>query len=89
MAHRIHLFVLLLLAVCLVRAAIFPALAQRGRLLTALLLNGDFEGDFYAYGSGYVAEHWVPYDFALGTLQATMSLSAAAPAALCLSMTPT
>ncbi len=29
--------------------------------LSALILNGDFEGDFYVYGAGYVAQHWVPY----------------------------
>jgi len=66
MVHRARYFVFLLLAVCCILTAIYPTLAQQGRLLSALLLNGDFEGDFYAYGSGFVAEHWVPYDFGLG-----------------------
>ncbi len=67
MTHRIRLVSISLLALCLILSAIYPGTAQRATSLAALLLNGDFEGDFYVYGSGYVAEHWVPYDYHLGT----------------------
>ncbi len=64
--QRIRLFIVLLLAMCLALTVILPGMAQQGRLLSALLLNGDFEGNFNPYGSGYVAEYWVPYDYNLG-----------------------
>jgi YVTN family beta-propeller protein len=66
MEQRVRLLVVVLLVVCLALGLIYPGLAEQGRLLAALLLNGDFEGSFYPYGSGYVAEYWVPYDFLLG-----------------------
>jgi len=55
-----------LMALLFALAATFPGIARQGRLLVALLQNGDFEGDFYPYGSGYVAEYWVPYDLNSG-----------------------
>jgi DNA-binding beta-propeller fold protein YncE len=42
--------------------AVLPGKAQQAGALGALLLNGDFEGPFYIYGSGQVAQSWVPYD---------------------------
>ncbi|MBM4431661.1 MAG: hypothetical protein FJ026_15155, partial [Chloroflexi bacterium] len=56
-----------LLVVSLVLAGTGLGLAQQGRLLSALLLNGDFEGGFYVYGSGYVAQYWTPYDYGIGS----------------------
>jgi YVTN family beta-propeller protein len=67
MAHRIRIAAVFLLALCLILSTIYPGTAQQATLLSALLLNGDFEGNYYVYGSGYVAEHWVPYDYHLGT----------------------
>jgi YVTN family beta-propeller protein len=64
---RSRLISVLLLAGCLILAAIHPGLAQQGRLLAAVLLNGDFEGSFYPYGSGYVAQSWIPYDYNIGS----------------------
>ncbi len=66
MAHRFRLTAVFLLALCLILSVIYPGTAQQATSLSALLLNGDFEGDYYVYGSGYVAEHWVPYDYHLG-----------------------
>ena len=54
--------VVALAAVCLVLLAVLPGRAQQARSLGAVLLNGDFEGPFYIYGSGQVAQSWVPYD---------------------------
>ncbi len=62
MVSRIRLVVALMLALCLAFVVIHPGTAQQNRALAALILNGDFEGDFYTYGSGKVAQYWVPYD---------------------------
>ena len=51
-----------LMAVAVVLVAVLPGYAQQARSLGAVLLNGDFEGPFYIFGSGYVAQSWVPYD---------------------------
>jgi len=64
--NRIQLSIVLLLTVCLALTLINPGVAQQGNLLAGLILNGDFEGQFYPYGSGQVAQYWVPYDYNLG-----------------------
>jgi len=64
--NRTRFFVVLLLAIGSALTAINPGMAQGGSALAALILNGDFEGPFYTYGSGQVAEYWVPYDYNLG-----------------------
>jgi YVTN family beta-propeller protein len=68
--NRCRLLVILFLIVCLALLTISPGVAQpsaaarpaQASALAALILNGDFEGDFYVYGSGQVAQYWVPYD---------------------------
>jgi len=62
MTNRIRLSAALLLAVCLALTVISAGVAQKGTLLAGLILNGDFEGEFYPYGSGEVARHWTPYE---------------------------
>jgi len=52
----------LLLAICAALAVLSSSLAQPEVSLAELILNGDFEGEFYLYGSGEVARHWVPYN---------------------------
>lgn len=56
---------ILLLAACAALVVLNSSLAQPNVSLAGLILNGDFEGEFYLYGSGQVARHWVPYN--LGT----------------------
>lgn len=68
-------WVVLFLTGCLVLLAISPIKAQpspaarlgQARALAALILNGDFEGAFYTYGAGEVAQYWVPYDLSPGS----------------------
>lgn len=60
--NRVRLLLILLRAVCLVLSVINSGMAQQGNSLSGLLINGDFEGQFYPYGAGQVAEYWVPYD---------------------------
>jgi len=62
MQSKNRLFIVLLLTVCAALTIINPGMAQKGTILSELILNGDFEGEFYLYGSGQVAQHWVPYD---------------------------
>jgi YVTN family beta-propeller protein len=72
---RRQLWVVLLLILCLTLLTISPSVAQpsaaarpgQASALAGLILNGDFEGDFYVYGAGQVAEYWVPYDLSLGS----------------------
>jgi YVTN family beta-propeller protein len=74
---RRQLWVVSLLILCLALLAISPGIAQpaaaartgQASALAALILNGDFEGDFYVYGSGQVAEYWVPYSLVSGSPQ--------------------
>jgi len=62
MLTRMRMYIVLALAACLVLAFIYPGAAQRVTLSGVQVLNGDFEGNFYAYDTGEVAEYWVPYD---------------------------
>jgi YVTN family beta-propeller protein len=73
--RRRQLWAVLLLTLGLTLLAISPGKAQpsaaarpgQATALTALILNGDFEGDFYTYGAGQVAQYWVPYDLSPGS----------------------
>jgi YVTN family beta-propeller protein len=68
---RRQLWLVLLLILCLTLLMISSGMAQpataarpqHASALAALIVNGDFEGDFYLYGAGQVAQYWVPYDF--------------------------
>jgi YVTN family beta-propeller protein len=68
-------WLVLLLTLCLTLVTIGLGNAQptaaarpgQAGALAALILNGDFEGDFYVYGAGYVAQYWVPYDLRTGS----------------------
>ena len=62
---RIRFLLALALVSCLTLVLIASGSAQNGAALAALLLNGDFEGPFYLYGSGQVAENWIPYDLSV------------------------
>jgi len=63
MVNRMRVLVILALALCLGLTLIHPGVAQRGASLSALILNGDFEGAFLAYGdNGAVAQYWQAYD---------------------------
>ena len=72
---RRQLWVVLLLTLGLTLLAISPGKAQpsaaarpgQATVLASLILNGDFEGDFYTYGAGQVAQYWVPYDLSPGS----------------------
>jgi YVTN family beta-propeller protein len=74
---RFRLWVVLFLTGCLALVAIGPIQAQQSpgatlgqaEALAALILNGDFEGDFYTYGAGQVAQYWVPYELSTGSPQ--------------------
>jgi len=66
MVHRIRIFAVLSLALALTLTAIHPGAAQQTRVLAVAILNGDFEGSFYVYGSGNVAQYWVPFDHSTG-----------------------
>ena len=62
MLKRMRVYIVLALAACLVLAFIYPGAAQRVTLSGVQVLNGDFEGPFYPYGTGEVAQSWVPND---------------------------
>jgi YVTN family beta-propeller protein len=72
-----QLWVVLLLMLCLTVLTLSPGMAlpsaaarpEQASALAALILNGDFEGDFYVYGSGQVAQYWVPYSLVSGSPQ--------------------
>ena len=67
---RRRLWVVLFVTVSLALLVISPGSAQQSPAAgsaqasasAAFILNGDFEGDFYVYGAGQVADYWVPYD---------------------------
>ncbi|MBC7261300.1 MAG: YncE family protein, partial [Chloroflexi bacterium] len=67
MANRLRYLMVLIVAVSLAFLCVHPGSAQQMKTLSALILNGDFEGDFYPYGAGYVAQYWVPYDLSPGS----------------------
>nr|MBC7244944.1 YncE family protein [Chloroflexota bacterium] len=67
MTNKLRSFVVLLVTVCLVFLFSHSGRAQQVKTLSALILNGDFEGDFYPYGAGYVAQYWIPYDLSPGS----------------------
>lgn len=67
MANKLRYLMVLMVAACLVLLCIHSGMAQQAHSLSALILNGDFEGDFYPYGAGYVAQYWIPYDFGLAS----------------------
>lgn len=67
MTNKLQSFMVLLVTFCLVFLFIHPGRAQQAQTLSALILNGDFEGDFYPYGAGYVAQYWIPYDLSPGS----------------------
>jgi len=62
MVMKIRIYVVLAVALCMALVFMSPGAAQRTTLSYVQVLNGDFEGNYYAYGTGQVAEHWVPYD---------------------------
>ncbi len=62
MLTKVRIYVVLALALCMVLAFMLPGAAQRTTLSYVQVLNGDFEGNYYNYGTGQVAEYWVPYD---------------------------
>ncbi len=56
------MLVVLFLAAALVLVVVAPGSGQEARSLYASVVNGNFEGDFYDYGSGRVAVGWTPYN---------------------------
>jgi len=67
MTDKLRYLMVLIVAVSLAFLCVHPGRAQQGKALSALILNGDFEGDFYPYGAGYVAQYWIPYDLSPGS----------------------
>jgi len=66
MAHQLRWSTLATVCLGLVLALVQPGMAQKSLSVAELLRNGDFEGGFYPFGSGYVGDYWVPYDQKLG-----------------------